>query len=128
MQCGVEAGIDANHGGAELVALLRLRPEAEAFAEKIESGREAHKACFWEQWEAPRWARWLAAHKGHEVKVFSEYGYAFDQCSERVDCETCRTMHVCALPLDHEGPHSRVRSDRVEKPMTPVQDAQKTDG
>lgn len=50
---------------------------------------------------------WWRDHKDHDVKPFSEYGYAWDECTEYVECGECGHRERCGLKDKHKGPHGR---------------------
>jgi hypothetical protein len=107
----VEAQLNLNHGADRLVPLLKCQAEAAALVRKLDAATSSSGSWLDVACELPPWVNFMASHEGHELKVFSEYGYAHDQCDRDVDCGECGHTHHCALPSGHEGAHSRKKTE-----------------
>jgi hypothetical protein len=55
----------------------------------------------------------MAAHRGHKLVPFDEYGRRADECGEHVRCDACGSEKRCVLPPDHDPgtPHTFKKSE-----------------
>lgn len=106
--CGVATALDLNHGGHALMNALSHRRALEEFGRTLVAIRNGRDGWYFD--DVSRTGRmeilceFLAAHEGHALVVFDEYGRDFDSCAADVIC-TCGASHYCTLRPGHDGPH-----------------------
>lgn len=100
-RCGLQ---DLNHCERELLAVLKHRAAIEALGPALKD-IDSLGYSMMADGSFPDVVNFFAKHSGHEVRVRSEYGYFYGQCSDRVRCASCGNHHHCTLTEGHVGPH-----------------------
>lgn len=96
---GARAGLDFNHGGDQIAAMLEFR---EPMAAVWGGTRQLWAFFCGPQSRFEQCAEFLAAHREHNLAVISEYGEVWGACSKRVEC-ACGQMRYCTFVKDHYG-------------------------
>lgn len=102
-------GERSNHCGEEAARLLKLAPALAALGLALrEPGRRdaVERIAGLDALTICDLAGWFAAHAGHDVRLFTEYGEEWGSCGEMIQCSGgCGHWRHCALPPKHEGDH-----------------------
>ena len=98
-RCGLH---DLNHAEKQLREVLKHRDAIKALVPALEAIDDTYMML--REGTLPTVARFFAKHDGHEVKIRSEYGHFYGQCSDRVRCR-CGHDHHCVLEEGHAGEH-----------------------
>jgi hypothetical protein len=104
--CGDSYGDGANHGEECLANLWAERDAIIAYAaEKVPEivSVEINDAVFGRRVRV----EWLKAHREHDVRIVSEYGYELGECSVYFVCSECGGHRACRQKRPHEGGHER---------------------
>jgi hypothetical protein len=100
-------GYDLNWDGDNL---LKLLPRFPLFATIYRAGFEVDVQTLNLRGNAPSGlGAFAAAHEGHDIQVWDEYGSRWlggETCDETIHCGTCASYTRCLLPRNHEGDHS----------------------
>lgn len=102
---GERLGLDANHGAVACDAVVRER----ALFERIHELSELLGATsFWSEISVEVLGHaidlsFFVAHRGHLLRVRSEYGYAYDECGRGPARDHEGATGWCSLPRGHAG-------------------------
>lgn len=112
----VRAGYSWSHGEEHLARMLNAREtlaDAQGALDRaIERMGDSMVGLSgidveWGPESKPGHLHFFVDHRGHDLRVVSEYGYDLDQCAQRVRCDRCGdATKLCRLPRDHAGGHA----------------------
>jgi len=105
LTCNEGLGVHWNHGDDELRTILAKREilaDIGALSKKLGFGPLRS--------EGPNWNNefdigWFDTHRGHDIRLRSEYGDIDHRCNHYWYCE-CETRKLCVRKEGHEGEHS----------------------
>lgn len=103
----VNTGLDWNHAGRELAAVLAQRDKLTDFGRLLSNPLINDVADRESGPTSPliRIANFFIAHEGHELAVVDEYGRRWDRCGQFIVYD-CGHKHPCVLQVGHEGDHT----------------------